>query len=85
MRNCEVMSTTVLNEARRKLNVLDQSFDNVLPLGFEIWSDGPGGHYCGSTMGRFEPIIGEEQEGCPVYQQTHSREIAKEYNYLLYR
>ena len=85
MRNCEVMSTTVLNEARRKLNVLDQSFDNVFPLGFEIWSAGPGGEYYGSAMGRFEPIIGEEQEGCPVYQQAHSKDIPSDYNILMYR
>ena len=29
-------------------------------------------------MGRFEPIIGEERDGCPVYKQTTSRELVIE-------
>ena len=36
-------------------------------------------------MGKFELVLGEEEEGCPVYQQAHSREIPSEDIYLLYR
>ena len=36
-------------------------------------------------MGRFELVRGEEEEGCPVYKQAHSREIPSNDNYLLYR
>ena len=61
------------------------TFDNVFLLGFEIFSSGPAGEYWGYTMGRYEPIIGEEQDGFPVYKQAHSREIPTEHNYLLFR
>ena len=36
-------------------------------------------------MGRFEPFIGEAENGFPVFKQAHSREIPSMYNYLLYR
>ena len=38
-----------------------------------------------NSMGRFEPIIGEEQDGFQVYKQPHSREITDDDDYLLYR
>ena len=41
--------------------------------------------YCADVLGRYEPIIGEEQDGFPVYKQAHSREIPREYDNLLYR
>ena len=49
-------------------------------------SAGPAAEYCGFSLGKFELVLGEEEEeGCVVYQQAHSREIPKRYNYLLYR
>ena len=36
-------------------------------------------------MGRFELVRGEEEEGCPVYKQAQSKEIASEDSYLLHR
>ena len=36
-------------------------------------------------MGRFELLIGEERDGCPVYKQVYSREIPKNVHILLYR
>ena len=66
---------------------MDQYFDKVFPLGFEIMSSGLGDALVthGDVMGRFEPLIGEEENGVPVYKQAHSREIPNNRNYLLYR
>ena len=36
-------------------------------------------------MGRFEPFIGEAENGFPVYKQVHSREIPSMFNFRLYR
>ena len=61
---------------------MNQTLDNVFTLGFEIWSSG---EYCGYAIGRFEPVIGEAENGFPVYKQVHSREIPSKFNILLYR
>ena len=52
---------------------------------FELESAGPAGDYQGDVLGKFELVLGEEEEGCPVYEQAHSREIPSGYNFLLYR
>ena len=52
---------------------------------FELESARPAGDYFGNSLGKFELVPGEEEEGCPVYKQAHSREIPSECNYLLYR
>ena len=37
-------------------------------------------------MGRFELIVGEERDGCPVYKQFHSTQMpGKKKDTLLYR
>ena len=36
-------------------------------------------------MGRFEPVIGESENGFPVFKQVQSREIPSDWNYRLYR
>ena len=59
--------------------------DNVFTLGFEIWSNGSAGEDWGPAMGRFEPVIGEAENGFPVFKQVQSREIPSEFNFLLYR
>ena len=64
---------------------MNQTFDNVFPPGFEIWSSGPTREYSGHAIGRFEPVIGEAENGFPVYKQVHSREIPSKFNILLYR
>ena len=38
-----------------------------------------------NAIGRFEPVIGEAENGFPVYKQAHSREIPSIFNYCLYR
>ena len=52
---------------------------------FELESAGPAGDYHGEDLGRFELLLGEEEEGCPVYEQAHSREIRSQKLLLLYR
>ena len=47
--------------------------------------NGPAGDHQGGVLGRFELDVGEERDGSPVYRQAHSREMPKEYNFLLYR
>ena len=64
---------------------MNQTLDNVFTLGFEIWSSGPTGEYAGHAIGRFEPVIGEAENGFPVYKQAHSREIPSMFNFRLYR
>ena len=58
-----------------------------LPPGFEIWTNAPAGHYHSSRMGRFELIVGEERDGCPVFKQGHSTASMPRQNEetLLYR
>ena len=43
------------------------------------------GEWDGYALGRFEPVIGEEENGSPVYKQAHSREIPSKHSYILYR
>merc|ERR1719239_717671 len=43
--------------------------------GFEVTCSGPAGEDWGYALGRFEPIIGEEREGFPVYKQDHTKEM----------
>ena len=64
---------------------MNQTLDNVFTLGFEIWSSGPTRENAGHLMGRFEPFIGEAENGFPVYKQVHSREIPSMFNFRLYR
>merc|ERR1719500_1982940 len=52
---------------------------------FELESAGPAGDYLGPVLGKFELVPGEEEEGCPVYQQAQSRKIPSKDIYLLYR
>ena len=56
-----------------------------LNAALEISRSEPTGDYLGVMMGRFELIIGEEEEGSPVYRQADSREIPGHRNYLLFR
>merc|ERR1719500_1194367 len=56
-----------------------------LPKALELTSVGPAGIHQGDTVGRYELVPGEEQEGSPVYRQTHSREIPSPFNHRLYR
>ena len=49
-------------------DVLDQTLDNVFPLGFRV-SIG------GESIRRFEPIIGGERYGFPVYKKAHSSAV----------
>ena len=51
------------------------NFDNVFLSAFDMSSSGPDGDWRGCFLGRFEPIIGEERDGCPVYKQATSREM----------
>ena len=67
---------------------MNQTLDNVFTLGFEIWSSGPtreNSIAIANAIGRFEPVIGEAENGFPVYKQVHSREIPSKFNILLYR
>ena len=57
---------------------------NLSPA-IEFSSNGLAGDYQGDKMGRFELLIGEERDGCPVYKQVYSREIPKNVHILLYR
>ena len=48
-------------------------------------SNGPVGDYRGDKIGTFELFIGEERDGSPVYQQSHSRELPVTDYTVLYR
>ena len=60
------------------------SSNNIFLLDFEFMVSRLG---YGSPLptGRFEPVFGTEREGCQVYRQIHSKEIANNDNLLLYR
>ena len=39
----------------------------------------------GSIFGKYELVIGREEDNYPVYRQAHSEEIPSNWNLLLYR
>ena len=52
----------------------------------ELKSSGPSAYHKGYTFGKYELVIGREEDNCPVYKQAHSEEIPSwNWNYLLYR
>ena len=63
---------------------------NIVLIKFDITemmlsSLGVSSNHVGQTFGRFDLVPGKEKEGCPVYRQTHSKEIPTEKEFLLYR
>ena len=60
-------------------------FLTYLSSAVEFSSTGPAGDYHGDNMGRFELLLGEERDGCPVYKQAHSREMPEKKDTLLFR
>jgi len=51
---------------------------------FELVSAGGAGDFIGWVLGRFDLVPGEEEMGCPVYKQAHSKEIPRTDKYMLY-
>ena len=85
----EVDGKAVIVARRKKgktfVNIQLQSKPFSHNAALEISSSGSAGDYHDRAMGRFELLIGEEQDGSPVYRQAQSGEIPSYYDNLLYR